>query len=418
MRSGGLTDFGSGHLLEAQQGRRAYEVAEASLDPLRATAQANLGRAVADLNTCFSLSLPPGADAEAIVDAFNALAIVELAEPAPLPPPGPCILIDSYQGYHNPGPAGLNSLHCWEIMGTRGAGGSIVDCEYGFNAVQRVGPAPDPAVPASEIQHGTAVIGVLGALDDGCCGVIGMAPDAALRFAAVQVTGSWNASAAIINATANTQPGDVILIEQQWFGPNYNPNNGTCPGQFGMVPVEWRLAEYNAIVTAVGNGRIVIEAAGNGAQNLDAAIYSQGTMNHWPFLPQNDSGAIIVGAGWPGVFFNGTDVELSRMACSNYGSRVNVQGWGTGIYATGNGDLCGLSGPNLFYTRLFGGTSGGSAQVAATALVQSAHLASTGVMLTAAQVRTAMVNAGSPSSRGPSRWRRTSARGPTPRLRS
>jgi hypothetical protein len=255
-------------------------------------------------------------------------------------------------------------------------------------------------VPNGEIQHGTAVMGILGAVDDGC-GVIGMVPDAALRFAAVQVAGNWDASAAILNAIAGSQPGDVILIEQQWFGPNYNPGNGTCPGQFGMVPVEWRLAEYNAIVTAVGNGRIVVEAAGNGAQNLDAAIYGQGNANHWPFLPQNDSGAILVGAGWPGPLFFGADVELSRMTCSNYGSRVDVQGWGTGIYTTGYGDLYGFDGPNLYYTRLFGGTSGASAQVAAAAaLLQSAHVAATGFPLAPAQVRAALVATGSPQQAG------------------
>lgn len=65
---------------------------EATLDRLRARAQANLGREIADLNNFFLLDVPPGHDAASWMDALNLLDEVELAFPAGLavePPSGP-----------------------------------------------------------------------------------------------------------------------------------------------------------------------------------------------------------------------------------------------------------------------------------------------------------------------------------------
>ena len=79
-----------------------------------------------------------------------------------------------------------------------------------------------------------------------------------------------------------------------------------------------------------------------------------------------DSGAILVGAGAPGTEAN----ARSKLGFSTYGSRVDVQGWGSGIVTTGYGSL--FNNPaadnRRDYTSSFGGTSGASPIVAGAAV--------------------------------------------------
>jgi len=106
-----------------------------------------------------------------------------------------------------------------------------------------------------------------------------------------------------------------------------------------------------------------VECAGNGTENLDSSIYEQG--DHNPFLPENNSGAIMVGAGHP--------TNRTRLDFSNFGSRVDIQGWGAGVVApTANpgshrspaANLWSEDGDNLLYTHHFGGTSSAGAMIA------------------------------------------------------
>src|SRR6185503_15264723 len=87
---------------------------------------------------------------------------------------------------------------------------------------------------------------------------------------------------------------------------------------------------------------------------------------------KRDPGAILVGAGLPEGGVYGTGPDRTRTQESNYGSSVDLQGWGRFITTTGFGDLRHDQGENNWYTIDFGATSGATAMVAgAAALIQS-----------------------------------------------
>ena len=142
--------------------------------------------------------------------------------------------------------------------------------------------------------------------------------------------------------------------------------------QRGYIPVEWWPDDFAAIQYAVGKGVIVVEAAGNGGENLDDSIYDARPDEFppsWenPLNPANtSSGAIIVGAGAPppgthGVTVHGPD--RSRLPFSNFGARVDAQGWGQEVTTTGYGDLQGGANQDEWYTNSFSGTSSASPMV-------------------------------------------------------
>jgi hypothetical protein len=78
-------------------------------------------------------------------------------------------------------------------------------------------------------------------------------------------------STAIFGASQLLQAGDILLIEAHRPGPaaGYQPRDD----QHGYIPIEWWRDDLLAVRQATGRGIIVVAAAGNGAQELDAAIY-------------------------------------------------------------------------------------------------------------------------------------------------
>lgn len=345
--------------------RRSYGD-PAPVRELVASAEARLGRDLPDISNTFTLDLPPGLHAKVVVDRLNARAEVEIAMPGLLPPPPPMPPdFTDLQGYIDDAPKGTGAETAWAWPGGKGHTVSVIDIEYAFNddhmdlpPVEVVGPTP--VDPFNDNNHGTAVLGEMVSIDNGF-GTTGGVPDAAPMFTPANTGAGWDVASAVVIATQNTAPGDVILIEQQTWGPN----------EGAFVPVEWVEPIYQAIVVAVANGRHVVEAAGNGGQDLDSPIFSQGNGGHYPFLAENDSGAIIVGAGSPAT---GHDDGLAPLAFSNYGSRVNVQGWGAQVVTTGYGSLYSQEGVNLWYTAGFSGTSSASPIVAnAVIALESIH---------------------------------------------
>ncbi len=356
--------------------RRMCAPSETEMDRLRNTAQQNLNRGIADLNNYFILTVPEGIETVTWIDRLNALPEVEMARTLPLPPPPP--LPDDYQykqGYLNDATDGIGAISAWGIPGGLGDPSNapavkICDFEYAWNDDHYDLPTFTRLIPSGMTpsepygnDHGTAVMGVIVSLNNGW-GTTGAAYEANPYVAPVYLNSSWQLTTAMTHAMPYFSEGDVWLIEQHLPGPNY-PGGDT---QQGYVSVEWIESCYNVILTAIGNGIHVVEAAGNGSEDFDDPIYSTGNGGHWPFLPENNSGAIYVGGGAVPEEFNGSQVDRSRLTYSNYGSRLDVQGWGEQVMTTGYGDYYSTEGEDYYYTSTFNGTSSSSPVVASAVI--------------------------------------------------
>lgn len=348
-------------------------------------------------------------DAPEVVRNLNARSTVAWADVAPEPAPLPASPnYTALQRYRLPALGGLDATYANTLPGGQGENIRVADIEYNWNFAHedlsklrssgaRV-TGHSPPVYYGATDHGTAVVGIMGGDANGF-GVTGMAPRAQY-FAASPITvdGGFNVARAIYDAMEQLRPGDVLLLEQQTDGPY-----GCGWTQYGCVPIEWDNGAYDAIVDATAAGIIVVEAAGNGSQNLDRPEYG----TRFP-KGKADSGAIIVGAGNPGDCKYEVPTR-GRLYFSNWGSRVDVQGWGDCIATAGYGDL--RSRTNASYTALFGGTSGAAAQVAAVAASLSGIAKERGRTLTSRQVRSILRATGTPQ---PSEGKRI---GPLPDLR-
>jgi hypothetical protein len=369
--------------------RRLFPRPERDLDRLRAHGQLRSARALADLNLYFEVALPASQGAAALCDALNALPAVELALPGRLPLPPPVDLppatpsFVSGQGYRAAAPGGIDAIGAAHIPGVNGAGVAIVDLEYQWvldhedleldaEANLETATLLDP-FPDDEGNHGTASLGILRALDNGY-GVLGLAPAALLFVAPTNtVQHGYDPARAIGLALDVLVPGDVLLLEQQTW---------VCGGPLG--PLEGYPPWFDAIANATAQGVVVIEPAGNGGLNLDSAA-----CGGWFDRNVRDSGAILVSAGSP--------FDRSRLGFSSYGSRADVQGWGSGVYTTGYGTLFAPGDVRQRYSSHFGGTSGASAIVAgAVASVQGALLAHGMTPLDPAEMRNLLTSTGTP----------------------
>ncbi len=279
---------------------------------------------------------------------------------------------------------------------TRGPGArgiKIVDLEYDWNEHHEDLQLPDPGTDVGgdafekykgfNDQHGTAVFGILDALDNDY-GVTGGVPDADLYgISPTRASGGYAAGPALAylaalqdaNGESFLQPGDAVLLEQQ--GGQVIPNSD-CPVQPGTCysPLEWNVAVHDAVSLLTSMGVTVIATGGNGYNSTDNPAYTRDGLP-W-FRPENSSGSIFEGAG-------DSDTR-ERLAFSNYGPRFDLQGWGNRITTTGHGGTStsfwpttGGSDPatlNYRYTGSFGGTSGGGPIVTtAVVAIQSYRLA-------------------------------------------
>jgi len=138
----------------------------------------------------------------------------------------------------------------------------------------------------SWIEHGTAVIGEIGGDHNGF-GVTGICPNAHISGASFfwpeLVFDAAPLAPAVKFAADRLRPGDIMLLEDQEYGPRYNFTSPTKPySQAGCIAVEWWPDIYVAIRYAVNRHSIVVEAAGNGNENLDDPLYDIKPRNSFP----------------------------------------------------------------------------------------------------------------------------------------
>ncbi|MGW5310625.1 S8 family serine peptidase [Nocardia thailandica] len=314
------------------------------------------------------------------------------------------------QGYLEAAPQGIDARWAWTRPGGLGAGVRVIDVEGAWrfthedlrqNQGGMIGGTS--AEDAGWRNHGTAVAGQISG-DVNTVGITGIVPEATIR--AVSVFGIGSATA--IRAAADAlDPGDVLLIELHRPGPRFGYRHR--PDQRGYLPVEWWPDDFAAIRYAVGRGVVVVEAAGNGGEDLDDELYETrpaefpGTW-HNPLRPGPiDSGAVLVGAGAPPPGTHGNDhgPARSRLAFSNYGARLDAQGWGREVTTTGYGDLQGGGDEDLWYTDIFSGTS--SASPIVVGAVAAAQAMRGGDRLDPEQVRNLLRTTGSPQADAPGR---------------
>ena len=382
--------------------QRLCDVPEETLDRLQEKGEARTGKPVSNLNNIYRLRIPEDNDAWEVSRRLEKLDGVELARPVSLPVPPPVPNYQPNQGYLKPAsstPTGINAEYAWTKTGGTGAGITVCDIEGGWtynhvDLTKLVGSQINTNCALSDTDHGTAVAGELIANDNGW-GVKGICYGATMKTCCTEYgsPSSWNPGGAIAVAAATLQAGDVILLEMQWWW-RWNPG-----GYYDYIPIEWYLVEYPvtqqtnnsvyaAIVNAVSNGIHVVEAAANGYFNLDSLTWLA------------DSGAIIVGAG--GAYTGGgwPAGDLERLSFSDYGSRVNVQGWGEDVYTTGYGDLYSAGGVNYYYTDDFSGTSSASPIVAGAVACCLGYwtggLGQPKNSLTPSQMRTLLISTGTP----------------------
>jgi serine protease len=391
---------------------RLFARDETQLDADRLEYQSGSPEELADLNLYFMLVLaePDVARATDTINAMNALASVEIsyAEPLPSAPaydiaPPTTIDLRSAQDYKNPPGIGLDGIAAgWanRLPGGRGAGIRLIDMEGGWDKDHEDLPGTyftEHGWNSTHGSHGAAVLGIIAAADNNY-GITGIVPDVALGLSS-PIWATWHApsdtAAAVDNATAELRRGDVLVIEQHqprtaWQSHLVQKEDGSVVvinelgaatpdgwfldngSQIGYLPAEDIQAVYDSIRLATAKGIIVAEAAGNGGMDLDDPFWG----SHFD-RSVRDSGAILVGAG---------DNLHSAESFSNFGSRVDMQGWGSAIATLGyggeGGNTYSYPDPKLranggdarqWYTRTFGGTSGATPIVAGAAVAVNGY---------------------------------------------
>ncbi len=380
---------------------------------------------VPDLS-CFYRVEAPAAALEETAKELNELSIVEAAyvKPPTVPPLYKIKLeyldldrlifewlrgtddFSGRQGYLDPAPGGIDARWAWTQPGGLGNGVRVIDIEGNWrftheDLTQNQGGVVGSGTVHNGVDwrdHGTAVLGEISG-DSNLIGIVGIAPNTNIRAISHGTIGS---AAAIRQAADLLSPGDIVLLEMHRPGPlhNFAERND----QEGYIAVEWWEDDFAAIRYAVARGVVVVEAAGNGAQNLDANLYQtrpSGFPSGWtnPFRRSNrDSGAVVVGAGAPPPGTHGLTwgADRSRLGFSNWGALIDAQGWGSGVTTTGYGDLQGGNDEDLWYTDFFGGTSSASPIVTgAIACVQGALKARGRIPLSPARARELLRASGS-----------------------
>jgi len=283
------------------------------------------------------------------------------------------------QDYLDAAPTGIDARWAWTQPNGEGAGIGFVDLEQGWFPNHEDFATKSPSIIYGDNRdgvgtykgnHGTAVLGEVIA-DDNTDGVVGIAPS----VASVRMTSHYDAATgtnlnvadAILGALPSMDVGDFLLLEVQ---------------RGSGLPTETDDADFDAIRLAVAHGVVVVEAAGNGNNDLDGYTDASGdNILNRGSADFRESGAIMVGAAESAL-------PHDRASFSTFGSRIDCYGWGENIVTCGYGDLDAGTGDDSTYTDTFGGTSGASPIVTGAGIIlQGMYEANTGTRLSPLQIR-------------------------------
>ncbi|MCP1166872.1 MULTISPECIES: S8 family peptidase [Bacillus] len=354
----------------------------------------NLGKEIKDSNHISSnllnyyiVETQDDIDVQALLTKIEKSFLVETAylqeEEAPPEERLPNLSVNPYdeprltrQGYLEPAPLGINAPYAWSIKGGDGKGTTFVDMEYGWlfsheDLVNQKIELISGQNKSEHHDHGTSVLGIVSA-EDNNIGGIGIAPKAKVKVVSqIRDNGNYNTADAILSAVNNMQAGDILLLEAQATYDGYRDKN--------YLPVEVKPDIFDAIRLGANKGIIIIEAGANGGNDLDQFRDRSGKQVLNRNSPDfKDSGAIMVGAA-------SARVPHKRSYFSNYGSRVDVYGWGNAVDTTD-------AKPSEFitnlYTSSFAGTSSASPIIAgAAASIQGIVKNNQGKVYTPSQLR-------------------------------
>lgn len=352
----------------------------------------NSGESVQKLKRIFKANIPfHSTDASQkliqTLERFPEVEYVSVMSGIPVEPPLVNMFVatpdlESVQTYLNDNP-GINAKYAWS-RGITGQNIRIRDVEYGFykthemlsnqNSIQlEPGYSPNSGLANNNYRdHGTAVVSILGSVKDniGLTGAVYNASE--IKGYMEWTTVGYNRASAVSRSINASQAGDVILYEMQTGGKN----GEYCPAEYDSVI--WDLTK-----AATDSGIIIVAAAGNGNQDLDDPFYAT-------YRSRGNSGAIIVGAGTP-------NTTHSKQSFSTYGSRVDVQGWGSSVLAAGYGSYAKYDNDNNRTYNYFSGTSSATPTVASAAvLIQSFYKQTTGQYLSPSAMRSLLVSTGIP----------------------
>lgn len=328
---------------------------------------------------------PLNVDAEDVAGFVRASPAVELAyvEAGPTPPPVVNAADDprqGNQGYEDAAPAGVNAEYAWTVAGGDGTGVRFVDLEQGWTLnhedLQAAGITLISGTNQAYFGHGTAVLGEVRAVDN-TVGDVGIAPACTTQVVSQFQPGGYSTPNAILSALTVLAFGDVLLLEAQ-----------TTVAGSTYLPVEVEQATYDAIRLGTALGIVVVEAGGNGSNDLDTWTDGGGnTILDRGSAAFRDSGAIMVGAA-------SSTVPHTRLGFSNFGSRIDCYGWGQNVDTAGDGWTGNLT---TTYTMTFGGTSSASPIVAGAAVAVQGAAVAAGFRYSPLQIRQILSSNGTAS---------------------
>lgn len=264
--------------------------------------------------------------------------------------------LDPYDGIYGLGQFAVDVLGRGQKNGARGRGIKVGVIEFSAllnhedlkdsDGKRVVNLDPDVKINdmyllnASWNNHGTATLGEIAGVENDF-GITGIAPDAEPWFFPIVTIDGGREFDAWTNALTIFGTGDVLSAS---YGP-------VGCGTLATSPTMWTLFR-----TASDLGITVCISAGNDCCNLEDEPQADG-----------DSGAIIVGAGFPRP-------PWCRLGFSNFHKspnsgvdteQVHLQAWGSEVTTLGYGNLfLGDGSFNRSYTTSFGGTSSAAPMVA------------------------------------------------------